>query len=65
MNLDVLIEDLIGKHITSANFTIKENKLESRVVMENNKPLIVTHDFHPERLNLEIENDIVTNITLG
>ena len=46
--------------------TFKEKyKGQYRIVKNNGINYIITCDFKPERLNLEVNNNIITNITTG
>lgn len=57
------MKELIGLDSDSARKRL-ENK-EYRIVRIDGKGLIITCDFHPDRLNLEIENNIVVNVYGG
>lgn len=57
------MKELIGLDSDSARKRL-ENK-EYRIVRIDGKGLMITCDFHPDRLNLEIENNIVVNVYGG
>ena len=57
------MKELIGLDSDSARKRL-ENK-EYRIVRIDGKGLIITCDFNPDRLNLEIENDIIVNVYGG
>jgi len=57
------IESLKGLDLNSAQKKL-ENK-EYRIVRIDGKGLMITCDFHPDRLNLEIENNIIVNVYGG
>lgn len=57
------MKELIGQTLDSARKKL-ENK-EYRIVRNNGRAYMITTDFHPDRLNLEIENNIVVNIYGG
>ena len=57
------MKELIGLDSDSARKKL-ENK-EYRIVRIDGKGLMITCDFHPDRLNLEIENNIVVNVYGG
>ena len=57
------MKELIGLDSDSARKRL-ENK-EYRIVRIDGKGLIITCDFNPDRLNLEIENNIIVNVYGG
>lgn len=63
------MKELIGLDLEEASTSLSarkklENK-EYRIVRIDGKGLMITCDFHPDRLNLEIENNIVVNVYGG
>lgn len=56
---------LIGKTLTEVKQYAAENNLIARVVNIDNVPMMLTCDFNSGRLNLSVENDIVTEIVMG
>lgn len=57
------MKELIGQTLDSARKKL-ENK-DFRIVRIDGKGLIITCDFNPDRLNLEVENNIVVNVYGG
>ena len=61
------MKELIGQALDSARKKL-ENK-DFRIVIIDGKGLMITCDFHPDRLNLEIENkdgvSIIVNVYGG
>lgn len=51
----------IGLTLTEASEKAKQENLRWRVVKENGKALIITHDMSPNRINFDIEDNIVTD----
>ena len=63
------MKELIGQALEQARTSLStRKKLENkdfRIVIIDGKGLMITCDFHPDRLNLEIENNIVVNVYGG
>ena len=59
------MEKLIGKKLEEAITDIKGNGLTPRVVREDNKNHIITMDLRMDRVNLEVDNGIVTYYKVG
>lgn len=57
------MKELIGLDLDLARKKL-ENK-DFRIVRIDGKGLMITCDFHPDRLNLEIENNIIVNVYGG
>lgn len=57
------MEHLIGLTLESAKEKLKDK--EYRIVKINGQGMVITCDFHPERLNLEIKNNIIVNVYGG
>jgi len=55
----------IGQHILPVVSELVYNHIDHRIVMEDGKARIVTCDYNPERLNLYVENSIITKIDRG
>jgi len=53
--------ELIGQ----PEFTLKARKEDYRIVKRDSQGYIVTCDFNTERLNIEIEKGIITEVTYG
>jgi len=58
-----ITERLIGQTINSAEKELKDKIY--RIVKIDGKGMIVTCDFITDRLNLEIENNIIVNVYEG
>ena len=58
-------DDIVGKPLDEAIVMCQEKDLQSRVVMEDGRAYIVTHDFVPHRFNFVVEKGIVTDATFG
>lgn len=43
----------------------QKNNIKVRVIKENDVDYIITDDLHLDRFNLEIENGIITNYSMG
>ena len=57
------MKELIGLDLDSVRKKL-ENK-DFRIVRIDGKGLMITCDFHPDRLNLEVENNIIVNVYGG
>ena len=57
------MKELIGMDFDAAKEQLKDKKW--RLVRRDGKAYIVTCDYKPERLNLEIENNIITRVYGG
>lgn len=57
------MEELIGLSLEAAKEKLKDK--EYRIVKIDGKGMAVTCDFHLDRLNLEIENEIIINVYGG
>ncbi len=57
------MKELIGLTLEAASAKLKDR--EYRIVKIDGKGMMITRDYHPERLNLEIENDIIVNVYGG
>jgi hypothetical protein len=63
--LDSFCDSLIGKTDKEAIKAINDFGLVSRVICRNNHYFAITRDFKVNRLNLTIDNDIVTKVSQG
>ena len=52
-------EQVIGMTEEDGGKLISENDINYRIVMRDSKPYIITFDLRMDRLNLEIENNII------
>jgi hypothetical protein len=57
------MEELVGMDYETAVVLLKDENW--RVVVRDGKGYVITCDFKPERLNLEIENNIITKVYGG
>lgn len=53
--------DLIGKDQSA----LKEIKEDYRIVKIDDVDFIITHDLRPDRLNIKIQNGIITEVYYG
>jgi len=59
------IDTIIGKTQEEGIKILKDNYTDYRVVRADSEYYIVTCDFIPERVNLEIDNDVITSYNNG
>lgn len=60
------MNNLIGQTLEEARSSLSAQKeLKYRIVKTDGKGMIITCDFNPDRLNLEVENGIITNVYEG
>jgi len=57
------MKNLIGQTLDFAEKELKNRIF--RIVKIDGKGMMITHDFMPDRLNLEIENNIIVNVYEG
>jgi len=57
------MNSLVGQTLEFAQKELKDR--EFRITRIDNKPLMITCDFHPDRLNLQIEKGIIVKVTEG
>jgi len=62
---DILFEYLKRKTYKEAQEICKEAKFTLRVVKEDGNYKIVTRDYRLDRINLELENNIITKVYIG
>lgn len=58
-------EGLIGKTLKSAEKELEGKGYEIRITKVGNTVMAITDDFIDNRLNLEIENGVITNVYNG
>ena len=63
--MEEIVRWLMNKNINSDETKTILDLYEYRIVHRDGKDFIVTSDFHPTRMNLKVENNIITNINLG
>ncbi len=57
--IEQIREKIIGMTEEDSIRLISENNINYRIVIKDSKPYIITCDFRMDRLNLEIENNII------
>ena len=65
MTLQELAKELIGKHFTEAKSLIDNEKAQVRIRSFNGVAQMGTCDMQADRLNLTIEEGVVTNVSFG
>jgi len=61
MNLD----SIIGKTEKEVIEYLQVNNVNFRIVRNNLEYYIITCDYVPDRVNLEIDNDVITSYNIG
>ena len=56
---------LVGKGVNEVKEYAESAGLIARIVNVDNIPMVLTCDYNPSRLNLTVENGIVTEILVG
>ena len=59
------MENYIGQTYIKVRSQLNKLGIDFRVVSIDGEACMITSDFKPERLNIEIENEIVVNIYGG
>jgi hypothetical protein len=62
---ELIFSQLNGMNETDVIELCKKNVCEYRVVREDSDRYIVTMDHHPDRINLELDNGVVTSWYTG
>jgi hypothetical protein len=60
-----LLESLIGLDRETASELCKENDYQVRIVREDSINYVITMDFRFDRINLEIDNGVITKCDIG
>jgi hypothetical protein len=60
-----LLESLIGMDKESGSELCKEKDYKVRITRENSNNYVITMDFRFDRINLEIDNNIITKSDFG
>jgi hypothetical protein len=60
---EIFRQNLVGQTLISARKELKDRIY--RIVKIDGKAMTITDDFKPDRLNLEIENEIITRVYEG
>lgn len=56
---------LVGKGVNEVKGYAESAGLIARIVNVDNIPMVLTCEYNPSRLNLTVENGIVTEILVG
>lgn len=56
---------LLNKNLDDPKTQILLSQYEHRIIKNDDANFIVTHDYHPTRLNLSIRNNVIEEITFG
>jgi hypothetical protein len=59
------LEYLIGKNKYDAQKIVENYGYSFRITSENGNHYMITCDFRTDRVNVKIENDIITEVYLG
>lgn len=59
------LNDLVNKTIEEVINYLELRKTNYRISVQDNQPIILTCDYNPTRVNLEVHNGIVTSIKFG
>ena len=62
---DLILESLIGKSLNEANQLAGFNGFAIRVTREDSTNYMVTMDLRFDRINLQIDNGVVTSCSIG
>jgi len=60
-----ILETLLQKTKEEARKICKDNGYESRITREDKNYYIITHDLHSNRVNIELDNGLVTKFNIG
>jgi hypothetical protein len=60
-----LLDSLIGMDVESGSKLCKENGYVVRITREDSLNYMVTMDLRFDRINLEIDNGLITNFGIG
>ena len=58
-------ENLIGKNLAEVKTFLEGRDLRFRFSRIDGEPQIITCDYRPDRLNLEIVEGVIVGVTLG
>lgn len=65
MNNSEMLKNLIGLTTEEAVTFCEQHNLIYRLSKYNGKPLVLTRDYKTDRVNVEVENNIITQYFLG
>lgn len=57
--------ELLGKTLVEAIDIVDFSEYSFRIVREDNNYYGITDDFNTERLNFELDNDLITKVSIG
>jgi len=60
MSKEVILSSVLGKTEEEGVEYLKENNINYRIVRKDDTNFIVTCDFIPDRVNVELDNDVIT-----
>ncbi len=63
--MKIMCSEFVGLDFEEVKLKLFEREINYRIVRRDGKPYIVTCDYNPERVNIELENNIVINIYTG
>lgn len=59
------IDDLIGKDLKTVQEQLEKDSIRYRIARVDGQPQVLTRDYRTDRLNLTVEQGIVTEIRSG
>ncbi len=62
---DLSTADFVGLTIAEATEIAETNIIDWRIVREDDEFFAVTDDYRPDRLNFELDDGVITRVTLG
>lgn len=62
---EITVKDLIGRNWEQARQECLANGYWFRVLRKDDKQYMVTHDLVKHRFNVDVENNIITKVTIG
>ena len=62
---DLSTDDFLGLTVAEAQEIAEMNVLDWRVTRDGDEFFAVTEDYRPERLNFELDDGVITRVTLG
>jgi hypothetical protein len=63
--MEELIKLITGKTLEDVRIILNKKGLHHRVVLVDGKACGITDDFEPYRVNMTLENNIVTKVDFG
>lgn len=65
LGVNMQFSDWIGKTLTEVQDIAKGKGVRTRILQIDDTPMILTCDFDPSRVELIVENNIVTQLRFG